>query len=186
MELPASSSRSPMRAILLVLVLHSTAAHAGSDSRDCETADKRIVMGGGNSPTRVQIKYVDKDRQPGVHDVLVKIMPKYDYNLAPDNDTITAVPISSERFVSKKHEIMHVRHKDGTSCDGRERWDDRSVQSYVLMGKDGQSLSYVFDDKTVKGMTADGYIIAEFRCHSYGVTSPGGCFADEGDQVTWR
>jgi hypothetical protein len=175
-----------MRLILLALVVCSTTARAGTDTRDCETSDRRIVMSAGNGSNRVQIKYVDKARHAGVHDVPVKIMPAYGYNTEDSEDAITAVPISSEKFVSKNHQTLHVKHKDGTICDGRGSWDDRSVLRYVLMARDGQSLRSALEDKTVKGMTTESYIVAEFRCHTYGVSSPGGCFVGEGDETDWR
>jgi hypothetical protein len=176
-----------MRVIpVLLLVVSSRVAVAGSDKRDCETRDRRIVMGAGNSTNRVQIKYLGTDGKMGVFDAPVKILPHYDYNTPTDAEPIFAVPIKSEKFVSKKHQTMHVKHKDGSTCEGRESWDDRSVQSYVLVGRDGESLARAFVEKTVEGMTSEGYVVAEFQCHTYGETSTGGCSAGTGDDVTWR
>jgi len=177
-----------MRLTLLALVVCSSPALAGTDTRDCETSDRSIVMSAGTGGNRVRIKYVDKARHAGVHEAPVKIMPEYGYSTSSDDgdDMITAVPITSEKFTSKRHQTLHVKHKDGTSCDGRDARDDSSVLRYVLMARDGQSLRNAFDDKTVKGMTTEGYLVAEFRCHTYGVSSPGGCFVGEGDETDWR
>jgi|GEM_PF-6517818 len=41
-------------------LLLSAPAFAGSQSLDCQTADKAVVIGAGNSTNRVQIKFVDK------------------------------------------------------------------------------------------------------------------------------
>jgi len=170
----------------LVCVVVPGAAHAGFDARDCETRDKAIVLRNNPDENRAHIKYMGKDRRPGVLDAPVRIMPDHESNLSDDQDPIVAIPITAERRVSTSHQTMHVRHKDGTTCDGRERWDDRSIQSYVLTGLKGTSLAGRFIDKTVKGLTPQGYVVAELVCRSYGMTSAGGCHADEGDQVTWR
>ena len=174
------------RVVLLGVVLQSAVAAAGSDTRDCETTDKSVVMGAGNGTNRAQFKVVDANRKPATHDAPVMIMPQYSYNTDPAAaDLIIAVPISTEKVVTKKHQTLHVTHKDGTSCDGRERWDDRSVQSYVLMGANGASLAGKLPG-TSRRLTPDGYLVAEFRCHTYGVSSPGGCFVEPGDATIWK
>lgn len=164
-------------------------ANAGSQSRDCETSDKRIVMGAGNSTNRIQIQY-SLDGQNKVYDVPVKIMPDFDYNTEETDETVSAIPISKEKIISTDHQVMHVIHQDGTECYGREAWDDRSVQSYILTGKDGEPLTWGSPERnvlqSVEGATDDGYIIAEFQCHSYGITTAGGCYVEEGDEVIWE
>ncbi|MGZ3670512.1 MAG: hypothetical protein ACXWR4_11365 [Bdellovibrionota bacterium] len=171
--------------LLALSLLCSTPAFAGSQSRDCATPDKSIVMGAGNSTNRIQIKFIDAAGKPAVHDVPVNLMPAFDYNTEETPDAIWAVPVSEDRSVSRKHLVRHVYHKDKTDCLGREQWDDHSVQSYVLTGKDGKSLDSALGGK-IKGMNGDGYIVAQFSCHTYGVTSPGGCYANEGDKVVWE
>jgi hypothetical protein len=174
-----------MRYLALAFLTLPLSAHAGSNSRDCATPDRSIVMGAGNSTNRVQIKFIDSDGKAGTYDVPVKIMPDFDYNTEENEQTLTAVPFTAEKIVTRKHQVMHVVHKDGSVCDGRERWDDQSVQSYVLMGKDGLALYSEFNGEKVKDLTPDGYLVASFQCHSYGETTPGGCFADAGDKITW-
>ena len=175
-----------MRYFLALAVMLPFSAFAGSQSRDCQTADQAIVMGAGNSTNQVQIKFIDSNGKAGTYTAPVRIMPEFDYNTEQNDQTITAVPVSAEKIVSKNHQVMHVVHKDGTQCDGREQWDDHSTQSYVLTGKDGSTLATELVNGKVKYLTADGYIVAQFQCRNYGVTSPGGCFADDGDKVTWR
>ena len=41
--------------LVILLSFASTSALAGSQSRDCTTADKAVVMGAGNSTNRAQI-----------------------------------------------------------------------------------------------------------------------------------
>ncbi|MGZ3742086.1 MAG: hypothetical protein ACXVB9_22115, partial [Bdellovibrionota bacterium] len=66
--------------LLALSLLCSTPAFAGSQSRDCATPDKSIVMGAGNSTNRIQIKFIDAAGKPAVHDVPVNLMPAFDYN----------------------------------------------------------------------------------------------------------
>ncbi len=140
-------------------------------------------MGAGNNANRIQIRL---DATTSL-DRPVHIMPSFDYGTSSDADLIIAVPISPEKKVSSNHQTMHVVHKrDGSTCDGRERWDDRSIQTYVLMTNNGRSLGPLLGGAKPKGLTDDQYIIADMTCHSYGVTSPGGCYAEDGDTVTWK
>jgi hypothetical protein len=174
-----------LRILPCLLALLSTTAFAGSMSRDCETADKSIVMGAGNSTGTVQIKFIDENGKPGVLEAPIALLPDYGDN-TDDAKTIFAVPTSVERVVLRDRRHMHVVHEDGSQCDGRESWDDRSVQTYVLMGQHSETLSGLFLGKKVKNLTPSGYLQAEFRCHDYGITTPGGCFVEgDKDKVTW-
>ena len=175
-----------LRGIALGVTLHSAIAVAGSDHRDCETTDKTIVMTAGTT-NRITIKVVDEHHRSAVHEAPVMIMPHHGYNVdATADEVIIAVPIASEKVVSKHHQVLHVTHKDGTSCDGRESWDDRSVQSYVLMARGGGNLAALAEGTPVKGLTPEGYVVARLSCHSYGVSSPGGCFAGPDDATEWK
>jgi hypothetical protein len=175
-----------------LIALSPGLAFAGSSSRDCQTSNKSIVMGAGNSSNQIQIK-ISVNGKPTVYEAPVAIMPELDYNTERTDRTVSAIPISNEKSLSRSHKRMHVVHKDGSSCDGRESWDDQSVQSYVLTGPNGKALTigYGFDPKVealshLAGMNKDGYLTARFTCHTYGITTAGGCYADdEGDQITW-
>jgi len=179
--------------LFALAILISAPAFAGSASRDCQTADGKVMMGAGNSSNLVKFKYVDSDGKEQLHEAPVKIMPTYDYNAVENELTVTAIPAAAERVISTKHEDMHVVHQDGSECYGRERWDDRSVQTYVLTGKDAQPLTFgaaMNPNKEayrhIKGLTPDGYIVAQFQCRDYGMTTAGGCFPQPGDKVTWE
>jgi hypothetical protein len=169
------------------VLLNAAVALAGSDTRDCETADKSVVMSAGNGTNTVQIKVVDAKKQAAVHESPVMIMPRYDYNTDPDAaDLIIAVPISNEKVISKNHKQLHVTRPDGTECDGRESWDDRSVQRYVLMGKEGASLQFLLKGTPARKLTSDGYLVTEFQCHTHGISSPGGCHVGPNDTTEWK
>jgi hypothetical protein len=160
----------------LVLLVVPSVALAGSMNRVCEIADKSVVMADGN---RIQIKLADKSTFE------TSVSMQLDFG-NPDAEVI-AVPITAERYTARDHKEMHVRHKaDGSRCEGRQSWDDRSTQSYLLMAKDGESLMRLLKGPPVKKLTKDGYLVAEFQCHAYGVTSPGGCrVEDPDDEVVW-
>jgi hypothetical protein len=72
------------------------------------------------------------------------------------------------------------------TCDGRERWDDRSRLTYILMSNDGHSLGPLLRGAKPKGLSEDQHIIVDMTCHASGVTSPGGYYAEDGDTVTWK
>jgi hypothetical protein len=165
-----------MKTMVLIATLVPSVAFAGSMNRVCETADKSVVMADGN---RIKIKLTDKS----TFETAVSMQPEFGNPVAE----VIAVPITNEKYTSRDHKEMRVRHKaDGSRCEGRQSWDDRSTQSYVLMAKDGDGLTRLFKGTPVKALTKDGYLVAEFQCHSYGVTSPGGCrVEDPDDEVTW-
>jgi hypothetical protein len=178
-----------MKMQLIVLgLLAPSVALAGSDSRDCQTADTSVVMGAGNSTNRVQIKVKDAKGKLDTFDAPVMIKPRYGYNSdGAADDLVIAVPVSSEKIVSTNHRQLHVTKKTGKSCDGRESWDDRSTQTYILMAKDGNPLIRILGDaKPLKGLTSDGYVVVEMSCREYGITSPGGCHVEDGDATEWR
>lgn len=157
-------------------------ASAGSSDRECVATDKSITMKGYD---RVAITYTDRAKKKQTFDAPVSLMPEYPSTSAPD--TIFAVPVNLERVVSKSHQTAHITHKDGSTCTGRERWDDRSVQRYVLFGRDGADLRGLFGAAKVSGMTNEGYIVLDFNCRSFGVTTAGGCFVDdESDELIWK
>jgi hypothetical protein len=170
---------------LLVLgVLMPSAAFAGSDSRECQTTDKRIVM--DTSSRKVTIQLVGPGGKKSTFEHLVSIMPDYDITVAQSDDDIVAVPITPEKMITADRKQLHVTKKDGKSCDGREFWDDHSVQSYVLMAKGGAQVDRLFSGMTVKGLLSTGYIVAEFQCTHTVVTSAGGCRVEEGDDQEMR
>jgi hypothetical protein len=171
-----------MRIVLAPLLLMSLlgTATAGSDDRECKTADGTIVMTGNG---RITIDYTDSAKKKQRHDGPVSLMPNY--GSIATAGTLIAVPIGRDKIVSKSHQTAHITHKDGSKCTGRERWDDKSVQRYVVMGKDGAALGFLFDG-TVTGKTTDGYIVTDFTCRSWGVTSAGGCRPEEGEEIVWK
>jgi hypothetical protein len=117
--------------------------------------------------------------------VPVAVMP--DYGNAQTADTLIAIPVGREKVVSKSHQTMHVTHEDGTRCTGRERWDDKSVQRYVVTGRDGANLSLLFGRSRVAGLTDQYYLVADFTCRDYGVTSAGGCRVEgDADTFVWK
>ena len=60
------------------------------------------------------------------------------------------------------------------------------MQTYVLTGKDGSRLAPALAGTPIKGLTPDGYLLAEFRCHTFGISSPGGCHVEPDDETEWR
>ena len=174
--------------LALTALLPSTFAFAGSQSLDCVSRDKTIQVGAGNSSLETQIKYVDKDGKPGVLKVPGNILPDFDYNDSEEK-SISIIPVSKKTNVKEKHQTMRVTRKDGTSCYGRQAWDDTYTQTYLVTAKNGKPLRGFFEypyDQKLPGINEDGYIVKVFSCHSYGVTTAGGCFVqDDSDIVEW-
>lgn len=182
--------KSPVFSLLtLALALPASSAFAGSQSLDCVSRDKTVTLAAGNSGLETQLKIIDKDGKPAVIKTDVKLMPDFDYSSNDDDKTIMAIPTSRVNWIKRKHQTMHVTHKDGTDCYGRQQWDDVYTQNYVLSTKTGSPLRYTDafrEAKKIPGLTADGYILHTFTCHSYGITTAGGCFVtDDGDKVEW-
>jgi hypothetical protein len=176
-------------ALALTLLLPYTSAFAGSQSLDCVSRDKSATLAAGNSGLETQIKFVDKEGKPAVFHGNAKIMPEFDYSSSEDDKTIMAIPTSRKNVLRNLQQTMKVTHKDGSVCYGRQRWDITYTQNYILSGKDGDMLRYkdpFRDAKRIPGLTRDGYILHTFTCHSYGVTTAGGCFVeDDSDIVEW-
>lgn len=172
-------------ALSLTLSLSATPAFAGSMSLDCVSRDKSIQVGAGNSDIETQIKYVDKDGKPGELKVPGNIQPDFDFN-DTEEKAIFLVPIGKKTNVKEKHQTMKVTRKDGTFCYGRQAWDDTYTQAYVVTGKGGRALNaygLLPYGAEVPGMNADGYVVAKFACHSYGITTAGGCFVENDDDI---
>lgn len=175
-----------MRALAFAaLLLLPGVARAGSDTIDCETADKTIVMTGAGQPNRIKITTVEAGIER-THDAPAVLHPHF----SGERDTggvVIGVPLTSARFTSRKHETQHVRHKkDGKTCEGRERWDETWTQRFIFTGKGGDPLQVQLGGKVVGLMTSDGYVIAELTCRRRGYSSAGGCFAAPDDTVTWK
>src|SRR5204863_10137282 len=107
----------------------------------------------------------------------------FDYNTPDDADPIIAVPVSAARFHQNTRQHLHIVHKNGTSCDGREFVNERFTQTFILMSKDGDSLSAILGDAKPTGLTPDGYIVVKMACTHESVSSPGGCFPDSDNDV---
>lgn len=172
--------------LFLGSLLISSTSFAGSATLTCETVKKDIFFDAGNGNNTIKIQYMDEATQkPGVYEVPVRALPNYDYNSAGGDTAISAIPISSRKFTSKTCSRIHVVHKDGTECFGREFWDIKYSQSFIFTGKDGEALYRygALAGKKVEGITEDGYIVRELECSDAGVTTPGGCFIEPDDLV---
>lgn len=174
--------------LALTLLLSNTSAFAASQSLDCVSRGKSIQVGAGNSAVETQIKYIDADGKPGVLKIAGNILPEFDFNDGEEN-SINLIPVSKKTNVKEKHQTMRVTKKDGSSCYGRQAWDDTYTQTYVVTGKGGRALNaygLLPYEAKVPGMNADGYVVASFNCHSYGITTAGGCFVeDDSGIVEW-
>ena len=170
---------------IIGLLLISLTASAGSSTVECSNKTKSIVFSVGNGSNTVQIKYIDpKNNSGGVYDVPAQLMPEFDYNTEQTEKTINIIPVGNSKFISKNHNVQKVYNKDGSlKCTGREFWDDTYQQKMVLTGKDNLSLKMfnLLDDKKIEGMNNEGYITADFVCHSFGATTAGGCYPSDGD-----
>ncbi|HEY8279878.1 MAG TPA: hypothetical protein VIH99_09655 [Bdellovibrionota bacterium] len=182
----------PIFASLLTFTLASP-AFAGSQTIACHTKDKSISMAAGNSESEhdqgegVLFKYVDESNKPATFTVGINLMPTFSGNADRNKPYLIAIPTNNQQIVSEKSEVMHVFHKDGTDCFGRERWNTVYVQSYVFTGKDGDTATSILpSSKKMPGLTKDGYIAAEFICRDYGITTAGGCFVGDGDTYRWE
>lgn len=168
----------------------SASAYAGSQSLDCTSRDKTISLAAGNSSEPTHIKFIDKDGKPATFEGNAKLMPEFDYSSGEDGKTIMAIPVSKKSNVKEKHQTMRIRKKTGELiCYGRQAWDDTYTQTFLLSTKDGSPLKYteaLRDAKKVPYLTDDGYILAALNCHSYGVTTAGGCRVENDDDlVDW-
>jgi hypothetical protein len=162
-------------------LLAAATARAGEQHADCANASGTITMGAGNSDAVVTVKLPGK---AAPYTAPVAIRRTFEDAGTPDEGAVIAVPISDEKVVASKHQHMHVKHADGTTCDGRERWDDRIVQRFVLMAQGAQPLTAVLAGKPPE-LTRDGFLVVDMRCHVWGVTSPDGCIAQDGDAHAW-
>jgi hypothetical protein len=175
--------------IFALLIVAPLTAFAGSATLDCQSKTGDVKFSAGNGSNKVTIKYVDSQtQQVGEYVAPVSAEPQYTYNTQESDSVITAIPVSAREVLSENYFQMHVVHKDGTECYGREKWDVQYVQTYVLTAKNGENL-YTYNAlsyKKVVDMTEDGYIVSSLSCHDYGITSAGGCFPQDGDTVTWE
>lgn len=178
-----------MHKLMILSLMISAPAFAGSDSLDCTSLDRTVQMGAGNSEHHgIKIQFVGEDGKNGVFQAPVNILPGYDYDTS-DEKAISAIPVSAQTNVKKIHKVMKITKKSsGEVCYGRQSWDDTYTQTYVLTAKSGGTLRRydMLHGKKVRGMIEDGYIVTAFRCHNYGVSSPGGCRAEsDDDQMEW-
>ena len=151
-------------------------ARAGSQKFDCVSKGKAIKF--NVEDEEAELTYVEKKSgQKTVVKRHLAFLPDYDNPPRAGEKLLKASPKGKRKELRKKEGHLHIVHKDGTSCDGREFWDRKFVQKYVLTGDELE-----IDGKTLEGQSNDETVV-EMTCHDEGVTSPGGCFPDDGDRV---
>lgn len=176
--------KATLTALLLVSPL---AAFAGAQSFSCQSLGNQISFSVGNEGDgMIRIKF--QELSTGNFNQLslpVTVMPNYGYAGSNEENSVTVIPVANAKILSSETSHQRVTHKDGSSCDGREFWDTKTLQKFVLTARDGDALSAKLDfyDKKVQGQTQDGYLVLEMQCRDWGVTSSGGCIAEEGDTV---
>jgi hypothetical protein len=192
---------------LIVSTLMPMRVQAGSATLDCATEDQRIVFSTGNGSNTIKIKYFDKKRRKlDIYTAPVKVTDHYDYNAEDTDHTVTVDAIDEAKIISEDYRTMHVLHKDSTECYGRERWSTKYMQRFrlkinkpALSSETSKAIVDKLVDKNVSsevfrallekgalGMNSEDVMVAMFKCRDYGVTSPSGCFAGEGDKVIWE
>lgn len=161
-----------------LLVIAASSAQAGYQKLTCTNKNKTITF---SDEGHIEIKYI-KDGKPQTMTGDSQIKPWDDKTIVP---LAFIYPLNGQKHVSAKCEQMHVKHVDGTECDGREQWSIRSTRPFLIISGNGNNLFNSIDK--VDGKTEDGFIHDTFTCLDEGVTSPGGCrVVDEKDQYEWR
>ncbi|WP_413290924.1 hypothetical protein [Bdellovibrio sp. HCB337] len=173
-----------MKKILIVLLTAlSMPALAGSSSITCTTDNKDIEINMTNSEEPRIKFYTTSDSQPVIYDYPLNLMP--DLSWSKSKNAIIAIPFADRTYLSKSRQTLRLIHKDGTWCDGRQRWDETYAQRFVLTAKAGAPLLRLAPTTLGKYMTRDMYLVTALTCHSKGVTSTGGCYHQDGDIETW-
>ena len=173
--------------LLLIPITFSLNVFAGSSTVDCFTQSHAMMFSVGNGSNTIQIKYKEKGSDL-LYEAPIMLMPDFDYNTEINKKTMSALPVSNKKIISEENLVMHVIHQDGTSCYGRESWSTYYTQRLLLTGKDGSSLKMVDElaNKEIENMNDDGYVVGEFSCHAFGITTAGGCYDEDGDTVVWE
>ena len=162
-------------------------ARAGSQDVSCVSLKKNVSF----TTESAEVSFTDgrKGTQPMKRPMVLQ--PEFPASAPANDKNVLIVPTSNRKIVSKNNRHIHIVHKDGSDCDGRELWDTAFRQSFIFMAHDGGNLSGEFQtefkrtDVIVEGQTEDGYVVVEMLCRDWGVTSPGGCRAeDDSDVVT--
>lgn len=172
--------------LLTFLAVGPVSAFAGSSSADCRTNSNSINFSVGNGSHLINIDY----RRQESGEVLkfeapVQLMPYFDYNAELTERTISAIPTGPRVDLTASCTQMRITRADGSQCYGRQFWDNTYQQRLLLAGANTRPLTdhhLLGWGVEVEGLTADGYIQAEFSCREYGASTSGGCFIEGNDE----
>ncbi|KYG70109.1 hypothetical protein AZI85_15605 [Bdellovibrio bacteriovorus] len=172
--------------LLAALLVASVSASAGSSSYVCKNQSGTVIMDAMAAGLDGIINiYYERNGKKHHYRGDVAIKPGYAKDTPPEN-FLLALPTTNIKKVSEKCERMHVIQADGTECYGREAWNIVTEVNYLISASNGNAV--FTDDKLgagsqVEGKTEQGYIHDRFSCLDAGVTTAGGCFAEQDSQL---
>ncbi|KHD89329.1 MAG: hypothetical protein OM95_04175 [Bdellovibrio sp. ArHS] len=164
----------------------SSSSFAGGSSYICKTSSGSVVLTAVAAGLDGHIDiYYERGGRKNHYSGDIAIKPGYS-NETSSQDLLLAIPTTNIKKISERCERMHIIRADGTECYGREAWSIRTEVSFLISLANGNAVftdEKLGHDSTVEGKTDQGYIHDRFSCLDSGITSPGGCFAEQDSRL---